>query len=553
MVAPRSADCGVRISNHVAVCGEVTLIEDRTVGYGITGVLVHTLEGGDIAAVGAAVAYRVDLTVVEESGIVSTEDEVGGSCDVAVFNVLTAKEELNGILIAEKVGVFKNESVCLYEKCKRSVLGVVSAEVGVEYVNGVPVVGEGDILNGTANCTLSDRYGSGGVGNLYVSGCIGNAVKRVPLNGGKVAACALYGEVGDSDLKLFDILTCADLNELLSCGLAYLSEEVECLLYGIEGVIAVNDCTYGAGIILIDLSHIHAVNDGGGGINYVDGHGCRNGLAGLVLVGYGESLCACGCRIKAGYGIACFKEGKLLLSVGGDDSNRETLKGKLLAYRIDLLEAIVEVNAVARGVGGVLYGGVEAKLHLAGLVYVNGEGDGGVILVAEGHGIGSRLGHINGGGINGHVGYKESLGLAAIEYRIQADTGKIKVRVKEEIGVAGGEKLKSALLACGNDAVKLKKEYVNGTAGALYSPYACGNLKAYLYNGAALVIAGKLDRVLGSVGCNENYLLSGSAARAVLNEHGERAVTGYVDLDSGGAGAKLYGLGILNALEGLGS
>ena len=46
-------------------------------------------------------------------------------------------------------------------------------------------------------------------------------------------------------------------------------------------------------------------------------------------------------------------------------------------------------------------------------------------------------------------------------------------------------------------------------------------------------VAGKLDNVFGSVGCNENYLLGGSTARAVLNEHGERAVAGYVNEDSG--------------------
>ena len=552
ILAPGTSYSGVAVSNYLFISGELTAVEYCTVYYRVSITLVHTLEGGDVAAVGLTVVDRVDLAVYEESGVVSTEDEVGSTCNVAVLYVLTAKEELYGILITEKAGVSENEAVSLNEECKSSVLSIACAEILVEHLDRVPIVGDGDILNNTVNCGISYCYGCGRVGNLLEAARIGNAVERIPLDHGNVRTCALNSKVRNSDLKLFCIFACTNLDYLLSITVS-LREEVECLLYSGEYVVAVDYCAYLTGVSLIYLSHIYAVNNGSLCTYYVNGHVCRYTLACLVLVSYGKRLSTCCRRIEAADSVVIDREFKGFLTALCNNGNRETVERKLLTERVGFLEAVVEVYAITCRVRGYLLGSVEAELELGGLIYLHLEGDGSVFLIGYGNLVHACLGHIYLGGIYGNERKVKGIGLSVLEYCIELKRGKVEVGIADEIYLTGIYKLKAALIGYGNAAAELEIEDVDSTALACDSPFALGNVYLDLDNGATAVNSCELDLLRGSVGSSDNYVLSRGTAGAVLNKEGKLTGTGNVDLHTRGLATYLNRLGVLCTLVGSGS
>ena len=216
--APGTADSGLARGNAL-VSGELTAVEDSTVGDRILRTLVGALEGGEVACGTLVILhgiYDVDGTVLEVSSIVSTEDEVGITGNVNVLEVLTSGEELEGILNTEERTVLHNEHISLNKECKAS---LYFKTCRVHSFLGVPVVGDGDVLNNASASRLSYRNGLSGVGNVGETACIELSVDGIPLDGGLIRACALNGKVGDKYLKLLGEETLADKEKLICSGL----------------------------------------------------------------------------------------------------------------------------------------------------------------------------------------------------------------------------------------------------------------------------------------------------------------------------------------------
>ena len=367
ILSPGTSYRGIAVSNDVSVGGEATVIEDRAVYDRVGLSLVHTLEGGDVASVGLAVGDRVNLAVYEESGVVSTEDEVGSTLDVAVLKILTSKEELYGILVTDKSGVSHYEAVGLNEKSKSSVLSVALTEISVEDLERIPIVRNSKILDSTVGCSISDRYGGGRVGNLLKSARVGNAVQGVPLDHNLICTCAeaLYGKVGNSDLELLVVVAGLDLDYLRSVSVCC-SKEVESLLNRSKYVVAV---TYRA-------------NLGGGGINESIDNAIR--IRGGSRVGHvnhdgradtasrnGKSLSTLLCRVEAGDLVVSNLELDGAVTALSHYYYGKAVGVKRFAKEVELLEAVVEVYAVACRAVRNLLGSVEAELDFAGLVNLN--------------------------------------------------------------------------------------------------------------------------------------------------------------------------------------
>ena len=120
--APGSADSGAAESN-TCVCGELTAVKDRAVYDSVAGALVGALECCDVACSTLIVLSgidNVDSTVLEEGGVVSTEDEIGVTGNVYVLEILTSGEELKSILDTKKLRILHYESVSLNKECKSS-------------------------------------------------------------------------------------------------------------------------------------------------------------------------------------------------------------------------------------------------------------------------------------------------------------------------------------------------------------------------------------------------------------------------------------------------
>ena len=240
--SPSTSDSGTAGSNTL-VSSELTAVEDRAVYYGIAITLVRALEGGDVSCSTLIVLGgidNVDSTVLEESGIVSTEDEVGVTGDKYVLEVLTSGEELKGILDTKKLGVLHNESVGLNEECKSSL------DLETCFIHsflGVPVVGDGDVLDGYVVSRLSDSNGCSRVGNVAEATCIRLTVNGVPLDNNLVGSITQTDdvEVRNGDLELFVIVTGSDV-KLLSRVCINLCSKLKRFLNGLECVIRTTDC-----------------------------------------------------------------------------------------------------------------------------------------------------------------------------------------------------------------------------------------------------------------------------------------------------------------------
>ena len=217
---------------------------------------------------------------------------------------------------------------------------------------------------------------------------------------------------------------------------------------------------------------------------------------------------------------------------------------------------MVEVNAVARrGVLCKLFNSVEAKLNGLGCVYVYAICNGVIILIGDSDLVGTRLGHINLGGIEGHLIKRKRLKLAVFKLRVKTNAACTKGVAYEEVNVAGSDELKAALLGNLNYTVKLEIEDILGTAvlTACNRPLALGYLNGKKNKRAGACITHKLNIGNGSVGSDNLGPLHISAAGAVLDNEGKSAGTGNVDLYLMSIAADLNGLIVLSALVGLGS
>ena len=215
--APRTTDSGKTVCNAL-ISGELTVIEDSTVGDSIVSALVRALESGEVTAVRLAGVDGIDHTILEEGGVVSTEDEVGVTVDGNVLEILTAGEELESILVTEKDTILHDKAVCHNKESESSMLCIVLTKSLVEVFLRVECVGNSKVLNGNACSGISDSYSLSRVGGMSKSTCVLKAVERIPLDNYLICGFAQTdnSKVGDSDLKLFSIVTISYVH-LLSC------------------------------------------------------------------------------------------------------------------------------------------------------------------------------------------------------------------------------------------------------------------------------------------------------------------------------------------------
>ena len=547
--APRTTDCGKAICNAL-VSGELTVIEDRAVGDSVGCALVRALEGGEITTVGLAGVNSVDHTILKEGGVVSTEDKVGVAVDLNALEVLTTGKELESILISEKDRVGHYKAISLNKESKSSVLYITLAESLVEVILGVEGIGNGNVVDLNVGSGISDSYGSGGVGGVSESTCIGKTEERIPLdkNVAGLFAYTLDGKVRNSDLKLFLINTGSDGNYLRSIRIC-LCKEVKSLLNGGEYVIGSAKLAYQAKISRINESLDHTVfirsdlyasNVNYGGSAYAAVRNCNGdrisfgGIEALDLItGNLEFLSS--------------------LAALTDYGNRETCGIKLLAYEVELTEAVVEVNSVARSRVSDLLDSVEVELNALGSEYVYVKGNRSIILIAYSDRICAGYCKINLGGIDSNVFKSEGLGLAAGKGSVKLNAGGVKSVTDKVINLAGSNELKAGLCRYGNGTIERDEEYVLSTAvlTAADDPLTLGYVDLDLNNRAAIVVSCELDVITSTVRADDLGELSSRAAGTVLDKEAELTCAGNGDLDHSGGRTDLNRLDILNALKGL--
>ena len=539
---------------HTVICGELALIEDGAVGDGIGCALVGALKGGDVACSTLIVLHgvdHVDGAVLEQSGVVGTEDEVGIAGNEDILKVLAAGKQLQSILNAQQLGVTHDEAVCLNQQSKAA---LDAQACGIHALLGVPVVGDGNALDGHAVGAVTDGNGLGGVGDLREAARILNAVERVPFDGDLIRANTHNVEVGDGDLQLLGVEACLDHHEL-SHGIGSSLQEVQRLLHGGEHIVAVLHSADGAAVGSIDLYLIDILHDGRIGIHHVDLKGGADAFT-AVDIADGQSLAACGIKRIAGMGeLPTHTEVLDFTAKSAAHGNGEAVQIQSVADAVDLTEAVVDIQTVGEGGQSALHGHIGAEDHLGGKVNVDINGNRLVILVDQSQRISTGCGQIDQRFIHGDVLHGERLGLAVCEHCIQTQLGQIQLLAAEVIHDAGGNHLKAALLCLLHNAGEGDGEDVLSAAvlAAGDDPLALGDIHSNTDDGAAAVGTCKLKVIHSAVGSGHSDELGGCTAGTVLNQEGEGTGAGRKHLDHIGVGTDLNGLLVLNALKGLGA
>ena len=547
--APGTADSGA--SGHYAcVRGELTTVEDCAVNYGVGSALVRALECGDVACSTLIVlggVDNVDSTVLEEGGIVSTEDEVGVTADEYVLEILTTGEELEGILDTEKLGVLHYESVCLNEECKRSLN--LDARI-IHSLLGVPVVGDGYVLDSYVICGLSYCNGGGRVGNVAEAAGVGKTVDGVPLDNYFVGSITkTYDiEVRNGNLELFVIVAGSDIKHL-NCVSVNFCSVFKSFLNGSEYVIRTAEHGRKTFVRRINEELIYAVLVGSR--NCIGNGNHYGGRKTVSFNGEGVEICARG--VEAGNGVIVNDELKSVVATLSNYGNGKTAEVELFTYEVKLAEAMVIIYAVAVRVVGNLLNSVEAKLNRLGGVDGYVEGYALVILIRNYHGISAAFCGVNCGGVNGNEVKSEGLGLAVGEGSVKSYAGEVECFTYEIVNLAVCNECEAVLIRLFNYAGKGKCEDILSTAvlTAADNPFTLGNVELNLYYGVAAYSCFELKVVYGTVGSGYGDELHINAAGAVLNEEGKLTVAGNCNLNLGCGVTNLYGLGVINAVIGL--
>ena len=475
VLIPSTSDSGTAGSNTL-VSGKLTAVEDCAVYYGIISTLVSALECCNVACSTLIILSgidNVDSTVLEESGIVGTEDEVGVTGDKYVLEVLTSGEELKSILDTKKLRVLHNESIGLNEERKRS-FNIKTCHI--HSFLGIPVVGDGDVLDGYVVSRLSDSNSCGGVGNVAESACIKLTVDGVPLNNNLVGISTQTDDVKvrNGDLELFVIVAGSDV-KLLNCICVDLCSKLKRFFDSLEYVIRTAECAGKSEVsgIYEKLIYTLIVRSG----NRI-GNANLNGSGKTVSKNVkGEHICGCG--IKAFNSKAFNHELKSILTALTNNSNGKAGKIKLVAYKVKLTEAMVVVNTVAEGVVSNLLDSVEAKLNAFGNVDVYVNSNGVIFLIGNNYGIRAGFCSIYSRRINGNVLKSKRFDLAIGECGVKSYIREIKSISNKVIYLTVCNESEAVFFRLLNNAVEPKRVHVLSTAvlTAADDPFTLGDVK----------------------------------------------------------------------------
>ena len=461
---PCTADSGATKS-YALISSELTAIEDSTVNDSIVSALVRALECCDVACSTLIVLYgidNVDSTVLEECGIVSTEDEVGVTGNKYILKILTACEELESILNTEKSAVLHYESVSLNKECKTS---LNSKACCIHSILAVPVVGNGNVLDSYVVCRLSYSNSLSRVGSMSKSACVNKAVERIPLDNYLIGSIAPTDnvEIRNFDLKLFLVKTGSDV-KLLNCVLINLCCIIKRALNSLECMVRTAESTCKTFVCRVNKKLVYTILIRSRlAICNVNLYLCRNVIrrdSKYVVISVG--------RIKSGDFI--IGNGELMSSLAAltDYENGKTVGGKLVTNEVNFLPAVVVIETIAiTGVVRKLFNCVKAKLDCFGSIYVNTVLDRLVILISNGDSIYTGDAHINLRCINSYICKVKTIGLAVREGCVKLKTGKVKLVAYKVVDLTCSNKLKAVLRSDLNQARKFKIVYVNSTAYTL--------------------------------------------------------------------------------------
>ena len=275
-----------------------------------------------------------------------------------------------------------------------------------------------------------------------------------------------------------------------------------------------------------------------------------------TVCGDSNSIIICEGRIEAGYLVGGNGEAHLLLAALTMYPYGKTGIAELLANKVELLEAVVVVNAVAcSGVLRKLFNSIEAKLDRLGsiVIYVNGNRS--IFLVGNYNGICAGNSGINRRGIDSNAVNCKRFCLAISERSVKSETGEIESIAYEVVNPTLGNKLKAVLISLLNDAGEAKLKDILSTTVLTTADYPLTfcNVKLDLNKRATGYVTNELNVINCAVGSGNGNKLHISAGGTVLNDEGKLTCTGNVYLDLGSRVTDLNRFLVLNAVIGLSS